>query len=432
MARDVMAVRLHLAQIRVLEVVEDTPGALVVSVESTLLRLRCAQCGFKCRRVHDRRAKRVRDLEVSGRRTTLVWQRRRMVCSNCASRFLEDHPAFEGALTARLARRVVADAKVMTFSAAARRHGVHWHAVRALVDTWSALVAERRRSRRCAVLLVDETSMRKRHRYVTVIVNGDTGRTLAMVEHRSSAALSTFLMQQGHRWCKGVKVVVSDGSKAYKSAIDAHLGHARHVLDRFHVIRWFTAGLTQVRRDVQRRPEGSKPAFDPEVFRARFALLRRGDTLTDADRARLDALFDAPPPAQSRLAGTARAPRPLPRRRLRRRPQVPGTVLRPLRDRRAARVPRHSRHHHRLDRRDPRLAPHRPGLQRQNRGHQQPAPSAQAHRPRLHQPTQLRSPRHPRDIMTPTGASNPSSHVYAKGRIWTPMPTSTLQQCSLH
>ena len=57
--------------------------------------------------------------------------------------------------------------------------------VRALVDTWSALVAERRRSRRCSVLLVDETSMRKRHRYVTVIVNGDTGRTLAMVEHRN-------------------------------------------------------------------------------------------------------------------------------------------------------------------------------------------------------------------------------------------------------
>ena len=31
------------------------------------------------------------------------------------------------------------------------------------------------------------------------------------------------------------------------------------------------------------------------MFRARFVLLRRGDTLTDADRARLDALFDAHP-----------------------------------------------------------------------------------------------------------------------------------------
>ena len=238
----------------------------------------------------------MRDLEVSGRRTTLVWMRRRFVCDNCGSRHLEDHPEFEGRLTRRLARRLVADARVMTLRAAARRHGLGWHLINSVVKAWSAaLVAERRRSRRCAVLLVDETSMRKRHRYVTVIVNGDTGRTLAMVEHRSSAALSAFLMQQGHRWCKDVKVVVSDGSKAYKSAIGAHLGHARHVLDRFHVIRWFTAGLTQVRRDVQRRPEGSKPAFEPEVFRARFALLRRGDTLTDADRARLDALFDAHP-----------------------------------------------------------------------------------------------------------------------------------------
>ena len=39
--------------------------------------------------------------------------------------------------------------------------------------------------------------------------------------------------------------------------------------------------------------------------------------------------------------------------------------------------------------------------------HQQPAPSPATHRPRLHQPHQLRSPRHPRDIMTPTGASTP-------------------------
>ena len=76
MASDVMAVRLHLPQVRVLGVVEDTPSELVVEVESTLRRLRCPQCGFRCHRVHDRRGKKVRDLEVSGRRTTLVWSRR--------------------------------------------------------------------------------------------------------------------------------------------------------------------------------------------------------------------------------------------------------------------------------------------------------------------------------------------------------------------
>ncbi|WP_419946105.1 ISL3 family transposase [Candidatus Poriferisodalis sp.] len=165
----------------------------------------------------------------------------------------------------------------------------------ALVIAYAGLVGEHRRRRRCRVLLVDETSIRERHRYVTVLVNGDTGETLAMVPHRSEAALSGFLAAQGHRWQKGVKVVVSDGSAAYAAAIAKRLGHARHVLDRFHVIRWFAAGLTAVRRDVQRRPEGSKPAFDPAVFRARFLLMKRPDTLDNAERARLEGLFETHP-----------------------------------------------------------------------------------------------------------------------------------------
>ncbi len=226
---------------------------------------------------------------------TLLWRRRRFRCDNCATRFLEEHPAFEGRLTGRLARRLVADARAMTVSAVAKRHRLSWWLVMGVLTVWAEVVAEHRRSRGCRVLLVDETSIRKGHRYVTVIVNGDTGRTLALIPSRTTAALSTFLVQQGHRWCKQVKVVVSDGSPAYKAAIDTHLGHSRHVLDRFHVIRWFTAGLTAVRRDAQRRPPGAKPVFDRDVFRARFLLLRRGDTLTKADQDRLHTLFGAHP-----------------------------------------------------------------------------------------------------------------------------------------
>ncbi|WP_420622601.1 ISL3 family transposase [Candidatus Poriferisodalis sp.] len=295
MARDVISVRLWLPRIRVLGVVVDAPERLEVRVASTVLRPRCPDCGTACSRVHDRRDNKVRDLEVSGRLVTLVWERRRMVCAGCGRRFSEDHRAFEGSVTARLARRLVKDARAMTVNAAARRHQVSWKLVNALVVAWAGLVADHRRQRRCRVLLVDETSIRKRHRYVTVLVNGDTGEVLAMVPHRSAQALSGFLASQGHRWCKGVKVVVSDGSKAYKTAIEQRLGHARHVLDRFHVIGWFAAGLTAARRSIQRRPEGSKPAFDPEVFRARFLLMRRPDQLDASERARLEGLFAAHP-----------------------------------------------------------------------------------------------------------------------------------------
>ncbi len=110
MASDVIRVRLHLRQVRVLAVVVDTPEELRVRVESTVSRPRCPHCGFKCYRVHDIREREVRDLEGSGRPVTLVWMRRRMVCGSCASRWLEEHLEFDGRLTRRLAHRLVADA----------------------------------------------------------------------------------------------------------------------------------------------------------------------------------------------------------------------------------------------------------------------------------------------------------------------------------
>ena len=287
MARDDMTIRLHLRRIRVVGVLVDTISRLVVEVESTWSVSRCRWCGFKTKAVHDVRPRRVRDRRMGERAVTLVWKRRRFVCESCGERHLEEHPEFEGNLTRRLARQLVADARVMSVSAVARREGIGWHKIMSLVSSWAERVAEHRRRQRCRVLLVDETSIRRRHRYVTVVLNGETGHILAMVEHRSTAALAGFFQQQTPGWRRGVKVVVSDGSRAYKSAIDTWIPNARHVLDRFHVIRWFTAGLTAVRRDIQRRPEGTQPAFDPDVFRARFALLRRGDQLSEAQAAHI-------------------------------------------------------------------------------------------------------------------------------------------------
>ena len=61
-----------------------------------------AVSGCRCRR-----RKRVRDLGVSGRRTTLVWRRRRFWCGNCEERHLETYAEFEGGLSGRFARRLV-------------------------------------------------------------------------------------------------------------------------------------------------------------------------------------------------------------------------------------------------------------------------------------------------------------------------------------
>ena len=105
-----------------------------------------------------------------------------------------------------------------------------------------------------------------------------------MVEHRRSAALSAFLMSQGHKWRRGVKVVVTDGSRAYKASVDACLPTPATCWTCFHFIRWFCAGLTACAATPAPRAPRRQARFDPEVFRARFLLLRRGDTLTGADQ----------------------------------------------------------------------------------------------------------------------------------------------------
>ena len=59
---DVMSVRLHLWGVRVRGVGVDSVDRLDIEVESSREWSRCPQCGFRCHKVWDRRAKRVRDL----------------------------------------------------------------------------------------------------------------------------------------------------------------------------------------------------------------------------------------------------------------------------------------------------------------------------------------------------------------------------------
>ena len=285
MEPDRMSVRLHLRRIRVMAVLVDVIERLVVEVADVRRVVCCRHCGFKTARVHDSRRLRVRDLPAHGRPTTLMWIRRRFTCGECSERTWEDHPEIivgrRTHVTRRLARQLVRDAGAMSIREVARRHDLPWHFIMGLTRDWSDRVAEERRRRRCRILLVDETSLRRGHRYVTVLINGDTGETLGIVAHRNAAALSGFLLTQGHRWLKGVRVVVSDGSGSYRSAITQHLGHATHVLDRFHVARWFAAGMIEVRRRLQRTgPPGTRPAFEPEVFRSRYLQLTRFDHLS--------------------------------------------------------------------------------------------------------------------------------------------------------
>jgi transposase len=283
-----MTVRLHLYRLRVVEVAVDLPERLEVVVRDLRSVVRCPFCGYKTSRIHETRRQRIKDVPRGGQQATLVWLRRRFSCPACGERHTESHPAIEGRITARLARRIIVEARHASITEISRRYGLSWDTVMRLVREWTKRIGTERCRRPCRVLLIDETSLRRRHRYVTVVSNGETGEALAVLAHRDARALSSFFLRQGRRWCSRVEVVVSDGSQSYRRAIQTHVGAATHVLDRFHVVRWFAQGLIGVRRRVQRVGlPGERPVFTPEVFRTRYLQLARVANLSSDQLARL-------------------------------------------------------------------------------------------------------------------------------------------------
>lgn len=291
---DVMTIRLHLRGTRVLEVVEDLPERLVVAVAAIASVIRCGHCGAKTNRVHATKAVKILDLPHGGRPTTLVWKRRRFRCRRCRATTTETHPLLSQGMTTRLARAVVADCTDMTVSVVARRYGLRWHKVMALVLAQGKLVAKARRRRACRVLLVDEKAMRKgRGNFSSILTDGDRGRVIAVIEGRSADVLGNWLAGQSPAWRRGVKVVVTDMAECYRKAVRTHLPHARHVADRFHVVRNFAKALVSARRDAQRTARGK--VHVPSVFHARYLLLKRLDRLSGEEAVKLCDIFDAHP-----------------------------------------------------------------------------------------------------------------------------------------
>lgn len=132
---------------------------------------------------------------------------------------------------------------------------------------------------------VDELSFRKRHRYVTVVVDHDRRRVVWAAEGRSSETLNTFFAELGEERCAQIELVTIDMAAGYIKAIRETLPHAEIVFDRFHVQRLAADAVDEVRRAVVRELAGTEQART--VKHLRWPLLRDGWNLQQEDQQRI-------------------------------------------------------------------------------------------------------------------------------------------------
>ena len=99
---------------------------------------------------------------------------------------------------------------------------------------------------------VDETSYRKGHKYLTVIVNHDTGKAIWVSAGYGSDILSSFFEQLTPEQRASIKYVTADGARWISSCIEEYCPGAIRCMDSFHVVEWATEALDKVRKEAWR------------------------------------------------------------------------------------------------------------------------------------------------------------------------------------
>ena len=112
---------------------------------------------------------------------------------------------------------------------------------------------EPERSRRLDNLVnigIDETSYKKGHKYITVIVNHDTNAVVWAAQGHGKTVLESFYKQLSKEQLSSIKVVTGDGARWITDCVREFTPDCERCVDQFHVVQWAMEALDEVRREV--------------------------------------------------------------------------------------------------------------------------------------------------------------------------------------
>ena len=138
------------------------------------------------------------------------------------------------------------------------------------------------------LLLVDEKAIRKRHGYVTLVMNAATGELLHMAEGKKKESLRAFFDKLTPEQKKRILAVCMDRAGAYYETVREELPHADIVFDKFHLIRNYHEVIDAVRRSEWRQAK----AEDRTVIKGqRYNLFANAGKLSPERKRDLEALL---------------------------------------------------------------------------------------------------------------------------------------------
>jgi transposase len=266
--------------------VETTSQNIVVSFKLHRRAHTCPRCGGITDKTHDYRLQVVKDAPALGKHLLWHYAKRRYQCGCCGKRFYESNyllPKWH-----RLTNRLAAYCLSQLRRKCSQREIAHDAGVSpSTIGRWLNLLNYSKPQLLPKVLSIDEfRGNTDGNKFQCILTAPKAKAVFDILPTRYGTDLSNYFRSFSNR--KEVKYMVMDMNKEYLALARQHFPNAKIVIDRFHVVRYCTWALENVRKRVQK----ALPAAERKYFkRSRRLLLSRMSKLSDTNKAAVERML---------------------------------------------------------------------------------------------------------------------------------------------
>ena len=227
-------------------------GHVVFRIEPRLEKLRCSDCGSQEVIRRGGVFRRFRSVPIGGKGVWLELEVPRLGCPCGAVRQIE--LGFAEPLrrhTKAFARYALDLLRCMTIQDVARHLQVSWDTIKDIAKQDLRRRFGQPKLKHLRHLAIDEISIGHGHRYLTVVLDLDSGAVVFVSEGKNAESLLPFWRRLRASRAK-IQAVAMDMSGAYIRAVNEFLPDAEIVFDHFHVIKLMNEKLSDLRRELYR------------------------------------------------------------------------------------------------------------------------------------------------------------------------------------
>jgi transposase len=200
---------------------ETAKKAVIDAVPDKRFRPVCHICGQKTDSVHSWAQRSIRDLNLANTQVWIHCEYRKLFCDNCQRISIEELELFHPYLrvTRRLATYIHHLCKVMTVTDVAQHLQLDWKTVKEIDKQYLEAQYGQMNYDGLRILAVDEISLRKGHKYLTIVLDYESGRVIHVAKDRRAKTLKRFFNHLSGKQKKSIEAVVMDMWDPYIKAV---------------------------------------------------------------------------------------------------------------------------------------------------------------------------------------------------------------------